>query len=70
MNDFIGKEILLVEDNPAEARLIVEVFDEFAVKNNITIVTDGEEAMDYLNKKGEYKDRKCPSTYNFRFEFA
>ena len=37
MNDFIGKEILLVEDNPAEARLIVEVFDEFAIKNNITI---------------------------------
>lgn len=61
MIDLFGKEILLVEDNPAEARLIVEVFDGFAIKNNITIVTDGDEAMDYLNKKGKYKNRKCPS---------
>jgi two-component system, chemotaxis family, response regulator Rcp1 len=57
----VGNEILLVEDNPAEARLIVEVFDGFAIKNNITIVTDGDEAMNYLNKKDKYKNRKCPS---------
>ncbi len=61
VNDIVGKEILLVEDNPAEARLIVEVFDGFKEKNNITIVTDGAQAMGYLNKKGEYTDRKCPS---------
>ncbi len=61
MNEIVGKEILLVEDNPADARLIVEVFDGFKIKNNITIVTDGAAAMDYLYKKGEYKDRKCPS---------
>ncbi|MGF7118480.1 response regulator [Methanobacterium oryzae] len=61
MNELIGKEILLIEDNPSEARLIIEVFDGFKIRNNITIVTDGAEAMDYLYKKGDYADRKCPS---------
>ncbi len=61
MNYISGFELLLVEDNPADARLIVEVFDGFHIKNNITLVSDGAEAMDYLHKKGSYKDRKCPS---------
>jgi CheY-like chemotaxis protein len=61
MNDLSGFELLLVEDNPADARLIVEVFDGFHIRNNITLVSDGAEAMDYLHKKGNYKDRKCPS---------
>ena len=61
MNDISGFELLLVEDNPADARLIVEVFDGFHIKNNITLVSSGAEAMDYLHKKGSYKDRKCPS---------
>lgn len=62
MDDMINNhEVLLIEDNPADARLIVEVFDGFAIKKNLTIVKDGAEAMDYLNKKGRYKDRQCPS---------
>jgi len=60
-NSIRNIEILLVEDNPADARLIVEVFDGFTIKKHLTIAKDGEEAMDYLNKKGKYKDRNCPS---------
>ncbi len=60
MNDVNNIEILLVEDNPADARLIIEVFDQFE-KANLTIARDGIEAMDYLNKKGKYKDRDFPS---------
>ncbi len=56
-----GLEILIVEDNPADARLIVEVFDGFQIRNNLTIAKDGAEAMDYLYKKGKYSNRKCPS---------
>jgi len=52
-------EILLVEDNPADARLIAEVLDKLKVK--IHLASDGTEAMDYLNKKGEYKDSTYPS---------
>jgi len=61
MNNLTGLELLLVEDNPAEARLIAEVFEGFEIKKNMVIVTDGAEAIEYLHKKGEYKDRKCPS---------
>ena len=52
-------EILLIEDNPADARLIVEVLDKLKAK--IHLARDGTEAMDYLNKKGKYKGSICPS---------
>lgn len=61
MDNPINHELMLVEDNPADARLIVEVFDGFHMRNNITLLTDGAEAMDYLHKNGTYKNRKCPS---------
>ena len=61
MNNLTRHQILLVEDNPADARLIVEVFDEFRGQNKLTVVVDGTEALDYLNKKGHYKDIECPS---------
>ena len=54
-------EILLIEDNPAETRLIMEVFNENNHPVNITGVKDGVEAVDYLYKKGEYKNCKTPS---------
>ena len=54
-------EILLVEDNPAERRLIREVFDENEHPVNITGVEDGIKAMDCLYKKGKYKNYKTPS---------
>lgn len=54
-------EILLVEDNPAETRLITEIFDEDTNIANIIEVGDGIEAMDYLHKRGEYKNCKTPS---------
>lgn len=37
-NSTSNVEILLVEDNPADAHLIVEVFDGFTVKKHLTIV--------------------------------
>ena len=60
-NNLKNQEVLLVEDNPADAHLIQEIFDGFQVKNHITIAQDGAEATDYLNKKGRFKDRDCPS---------
>ncbi len=58
----IGKtvEILLVEDNPADARLVMEVFKDFKINNKLYHVKDGVEAMDYLHHKGEYVDTSKP----------
>jgi len=54
-------EILLIEDNPAEMRLIAEIFSEDDSKVNINGVGDGIAAMDYLYRKGKYKYSKTPS---------
>lgn len=61
LDDLSPIEILLVEDNPADARLIVEVFSEFTDKCKLNVVKDGAEAMDYLYKKGRHADIKYPS---------
>jgi len=47
-------EILLVEDNPADVRLTIEVFKDSRITNHISVANDGEEAMDFLHKRGKY----------------
>ena len=47
-------DILLVEDNPADVRLMVEVLKETKVRNTLTIVGDGIEALDLLRRTGRY----------------
>lgn len=53
-------EILMVEDNPGDARLVVEAFKDGKVRNNLTIVEDGVEAMAFLRKEGKYKNALRP----------
>lgn len=45
-------EILLVEDNPGDARLTLEAFKEGRVLNNIQVIGDGVEALAYLRRQG------------------
>jgi CheY-like chemotaxis protein len=47
-------EILLAEDNPGDARLTLEGFKDAKVKNNITVVQDGVEALAFLRREGKY----------------
>jgi two-component system, chemotaxis family, response regulator Rcp1 len=53
-------EILLVEDNPADVRLIREALKESKILNNLSVVEDGVEAMDFLKKKGKYASSVRP----------
>lgn len=53
-------EILLVEDNPGDARLAKEALKESKLKNNLYIADDGVEAMDFLYKKGKYSNMPRP----------
>ena len=48
--------ILLVEDNPAHAELVIRSFESQRVANKIFHVWDGEEALDYLLRRGHYAD--------------
>ncbi len=53
-------EILLVEDNPGDARLAQEAIREAKVNNRLTWVPDGVEAMSFLRKKGNFADAPRP----------
>jgi CheY-like chemotaxis protein len=57
-HDFV--EILLVEDNVADVRLVKEIFKDFKINTKIHVVEDGIEALNYLYKTGEYKDAQKP----------
>lgn len=48
--------ILLVEDNKDHAELIIRSFEDNRVANKIYHVQDGEEALDYLGRKGAFED--------------
>lgn len=58
MEAFRPIEILLVEDSEPDARLAIEALKEAKVKNRVTVVEDGVEAMDFLYCRGKYSD--CP----------
>lgn len=62
MNDImmVPIEILLVEDNIADVRLTREALKEEKVSNNLTVLTDGVEVMDYLHRKGQYSQATRP----------
>ena len=53
-------EILLVEDNPGDARLTREAFADASVSNNLSVVGDGEQAMAFLRRQGGYADAPRP----------
>ncbi len=53
-------EILLVEDNPADVRLTMEVMRESKMRNHVTAVGDGEEALEYLQRRGRHANAIRP----------
>ena len=58
MNDPV--RILLVEDNPGDARLAQEALKDSKVTNKLFHVEDGVEAMAFLRKQGKYADMPRP----------
>lgn len=53
-------EVLLVEDNPGDIRLTQEAFKEGRILVNLTIATDGVQAIDILNRQGSYTGTPRP----------
>jgi CheY-like chemotaxis protein len=53
-------EILLVEDDPGDVLLTREAFADNKVKNNFNVVSDGEEAVDYLYQRGKHAGARRP----------
>ena len=60
--DAIGRPvvILLVEDNPGDARLTREALKDAKLLNQLNQVGDGEQAMAFLRREGEYRSAPRP----------
>lgn len=52
------KPILLVEDNPNDLELALIALERSQLANDVVIMRDGAEAMDYLLRRNEYSDRQ------------
>jgi len=55
-----GKDVLLVEDNPGDARLARESFREINRSVRMHLASDGLEAMDFLRQQGTHRDAPRP----------
>ena len=53
-------EILLVEDSPSDTELTVAALADGHLGNNLSIVDDGEKALRFLRRHGEYADAPRP----------
>lgn len=47
-------EVLLVEDNPADVRLIGDAFEEIHANHHLNVAADGEDALDFLFRRGAH----------------
>lgn len=55
------KPILLVEDNPHDLELTLIALSKSQLANEVVVVRDGAEALDYLHRRGEFHDRAVGS---------
>jgi CheY-like chemotaxis protein len=53
-------EILLVEDNPVDVLITKKAFSNGRVYSNLHVAEDGEEAMNFLYKRGKYSSAPSP----------
>ncbi len=53
--------ILLVEDNPDDILITQRAWKKGLIKNRLYVVNDGEQALEFIYKKGEYADAPTPS---------
>jgi CheY-like chemotaxis protein len=51
------KMILLVEDSPNDVELTIKALTNHHLANEVALVRDGEEALDYLYRRGPYAER-------------
>jgi CheY-like chemotaxis protein len=52
--------VLLVEDDPGDVLMTREAFADNKIGNTLHVVRDGEEALDFLYKRGEHTDAPQP----------
>jgi CheY-like chemotaxis protein len=51
------KRILLVEDDPRDVELTLTALEDHKLANEVTVARDGQEALDYLYRRGQFSTR-------------
>jgi CheY-like chemotaxis protein len=51
------KKILVAEDDGNDAELILKALGRYNIANEVVVVEDGAEALDYLHRRGDYETR-------------
>ena len=65
MSDASGRsqgavDVLLVEDNPGDVRLVEEAFRDAAADSVLHVASDGDEALDFLYRRGDHANAPKP----------
>ncbi|MEU4743221.1 response regulator [Actinosynnema sp. NPDC023658] len=53
-------DVLLVEDDPGDALMTQEAFEHHKIRNQLHVVRDGVEALEFLRREGQYEDAPRP----------
>ena len=53
-------DVLLVEDDPGDVLMTREAFGHFKIRNALHVVNDGEQALQFLRRTGDYADAPRP----------
>ena len=53
-------DVLLVEDDPGDILMTREAFQHHKIQNKLHVVTDGEQALQFLRRTGEYAEAPRP----------
>jgi CheY-like chemotaxis protein len=53
-------EILLVEDDPGDVLMTREAFEDYKIANRLSVVTNGEDAIAYLRRRGRFAEAPTP----------
>lgn len=53
-------DVLLVEDDPGDVLMTREAFEHYRIRNELHVVGDGEQAMHFLRRAGDYANAPRP----------
>ena len=53
-------DVLLVEDDEGDVLMTREAFEYYKIQNRLHVVSDGEQAMQFLHREGQYADAPRP----------
>jgi CheY-like chemotaxis protein len=58
--DYQVVDVLLVEDDPGDVLMTREAFEHYKIRNELHVVTDGEQALQFVRREGDFAGAPRP----------